>query len=60
MDHLRKCPRCKDWANPESYRCPRCGLIFRNYRIRQVVFWLTGLAVAAWAFHAYVPAHHLF
>ncbi len=61
---LSKCLKCKNFANPNSYQCPLCGVIFRSYRIRfrsyrirQVIMWLAGLATAAWAVREFVPKH---
>ena len=46
---LRKCPACRDTVGAESDECPRCGINFRTYRIRQVVVWMTTLAAVVLA-----------
>ena len=45
--------------------CPRCGVVFRRYRIRQVMLWVTAIALAGWAvashgrfFHAFPHVFH--
>ena len=48
---LHKCPKCHEMVNFESVSCPRCGVIFREYRIKRIVFWLLVVMVAAWVFH---------
>jgi uncharacterized paraquat-inducible protein A len=52
---LRKCPACKDTVGAESPECPRCGVNFREYRLKQLMLWTTtllviGLAVSHYAF----------
>lgn len=52
---LRKCPACKDTVGAESPECPRCGVNFRGYTIKRVMFWTTtllliGLAVSHYGF----------
>lgn len=52
---LRKCPACKDTVGAESPECPRCGVNFRGYMIKRVMFWTTtllviGLAVSHYGF----------
>jgi hypothetical protein len=41
-------------VNFDSISCPRCGVVFREYRVKRVLFWLCLLALAGWAFHNYV------
>ena len=56
---LRKCPKCRELINPESISCPRCGVIFREYRIKRAIVLMVILAIVGWAFHdriaRYVP-----
>src|SRR5207249_10938761 len=48
---LRKCPKCKERVNVESVSCPRCGVVFREYRIKRLIFWIAILVIAAWMWH---------
>ena len=45
---LHKCPRCREVVNVDSYSCPRCGVVFREYRTKRLIFWLTILIAAGW------------
>jgi phage FluMu protein Com len=56
---LRKCPRCKELVNVDSVSCPRCGVVFREYRIKRLIFWIVLLTFAAWAVHNHLPRHFL-
>ena len=55
---LRKCPSCKEMVGRESYCCPRCGVIFTRYRIRQVVLWLTALSIAGYLLASHAGVFH--
>ena len=48
---LRKCPKCRELVNPQSVCCPRCGVIFREYRIKRLIFWAAVLIIVGYAFH---------
>ena len=50
---LRKCPACKDTVGAESDECPRCGINFRSYRMRRIMFWMTTLVVIGLAVSHY-------
>ena len=56
---LRKCPKCKEVVNFDSFACPRCGVIFREYRIKRLIFWVSVLVIAGWAFHHHLAWHVL-
>jgi hypothetical protein len=44
-------------VNLDSYSCPRCGVIFREYRRKRLILWLVVLAAAGWAVHSAVIPH---
>jgi len=44
-------------VNFESVSCPRCGVIFREYRIKRVIFWLSIGIIAGWAFHGHLTRY---
>jgi len=54
---LRKCPKCRETVNCDSYSCPRCGVIFREYRTKRLIFWLMILIAAGWVMHRTVQRH---
>ena len=54
---LRKCPKCRELVNCDSYSCPRCGVIFREYRRKRLIFWLTLLIAAGWVTHKTLRPH---
>jgi hypothetical protein len=54
---LRKCPKCKEKVNAESVACPRCGVIFREYKIKRALVWGSLLAICGWAFHGQLSRH---
>jgi uncharacterized paraquat-inducible protein A len=44
----------------DSYCCPRCGIIFRRYRLKQVVLWLTAISIAGYLLASHANMfHHL-
>jgi len=51
---LRKCPKCRELVNCDSYSCPRCGVIFREYRTKRLIVWLIVLFGVGWVFHSTV------
>ena len=51
---LRKCPKCREMVNAQSVSCPRCGVNFREHRMRRVIFWLSAAAVAGFMVRAHV------
>ena len=57
---LRKCPKCRETVNAQSVICPRCGVNFREHRVRRVIFWISAAAavVAGFMIHAHV-AHRV-
>jgi hypothetical protein len=44
-------------VNAASISCPRCGVLFRAYRIKRLIFWLSVLIAAGWALHHHVAWH---
>ncbi len=53
-------PKCRELVvNAESESCPLCGILFREYRIKRLIFWLAILVIAAWALHdhIHIPSH---
>ena len=58
---LRKCPKCRETVNAASVSCPRCGVNFREHRVRRVIFWISAAAVAGLMLYAHVghrlPSH---
>jgi len=38
-------------VNTESVFCARFGVVFREYRIKRLIFWITILVIAAWMWH---------
>ena len=48
---LRKCPKCHEQVNAESISCPLCGIVFRDYQIKRVLFWIALVGITMWALH---------